>query len=160
MCAQMKRMMRHASGGQQRRVEAANTGKLVFQLDKICKDLHIDTQNMTSAAHPESHNSMTVDSSEDQSPNEISIIDAVIHALRQRVADSNAAVSSARTAMHTRIPNILQGMDKSTLTPAQVQMLGRINEAVRAVSPCASLSRLLSQCTMSASRISDCDERC
>jgi hypothetical protein len=157
----MKRMVRHASGGQQRRVEAANTGKLVFQLDKICKDLHIDTQNMTSAAHPESHNSMTVDSSEDQSPNEISIIDAVIHALRQRVAHgSNAAVSSARTAMHTRIPNILQGMDKSTLTPAQVQMLGGINEAVRAVSPCASLSRLLSQCTMSASRISDCDERC
>jgi hypothetical protein len=62
--------------------------------------------------------------------------------------------------MHTRIPNILQGMDKSTLTPAQVQMLGRINEAVRAVSTYASLSRLLSQCTMSASRISDCDERC
>lgn len=106
---QLKRMGKHNNTGSERRAQAANTGKVVFQLDKICKDLQLTSEELLDT-HDEG-----------------AILDTAIRALRSRL-DSSMAVCSSSSSN-----TILHSLDKNLLSPSQRQLVSQIAKAMRQV---------------------------
>jgi hypothetical protein len=104
----MKRMCKHSNTGTERRAKAASTGKIVFQLDKICKDLQLTPEQLQ------------------DTNDESAILDAVIESLRDRANNSMPVCTSSSDT-------ILHNQDKNSLTPAQIHLVGQINKAMTAV---------------------------
>ena len=104
---QGERLLRHSLKGGMRREQAAETGKIVFQLDKMCNDLDVDTSVLGPAA------------------SDADILRLVSEAVSQAAARLPPGVLHAP-------PRVLGHLSLEQLGTEQLNMLVRVNEAYAA----------------------------
>lgn len=101
---QGERLLRHSLKGGMRREQAAETGKIVFQLDKMCNDLDVDTSVLGPAA------------------SDADILRLVAEAVSQ------AAARLPPGMLHAP-PRVLGHLSLEQLSTEQLNMLARVNQA-------------------------------